>query len=37
MSLEAMYSALYRLFYKRGSRDVLQQLRIPPVPGLTES
>jgi hypothetical protein len=37
MSLEAMYSALYRLFYKRGSRDVLQQLRIPPVPGLTEA
>lgn len=37
MSLEAMYSGLYRLFYKRDARDVLQQLRIPPVPGLTEA
>lgn len=37
MSLEAMYSALYQLFYKRSARDVLQQLRIPPVPGLTEA
>ena len=37
MSLQAQFTALYRLYYKRNERETFLRHGTPPVPGLSET